>query len=512
MSQMKNNLDGSSIKFSLIALAVSQSILLSAGVGAATINVDPPGTPGGCTIEEAISTANSNAPSVTCIQGSGADTIALPANTIFNLSTSFTGGFAGNSALPPITSTITINGNGSTLRPDPSIYTTFTRAVEVVSSSTLTLNNTTVADALSGRGAGILSDNSTIFLNDCVVRDTNGTTSGGAIVIIGGSLTMEDSIVTDNLGANGPGGGIYAESGAYIKVLNSEISDNWAIGYGGGVYASQSTIIIENSLLTNNTAQAGGGAIHADDYSLVTIVDSTISSNGASSGSGGAIRASGTSAITINSSTLANNSASSTGGSGHAEGYSSIGFHNSTASANLAQSKGGAFYLSSSYLNSRNSTITQNRITSPGPFVAVDSGGGIYRRTSFGGGITLVNTVVAKNGNSVNDCGGVKPGLGTNNWFEDSSCAGFLNAQGDPKLGGLLNNGGPTKTHAPLPGSGLVGAGDSSACNASPINNIDQRGQTRNNPCFIGAVDDVIDPSSFFVVPLPNGKSVIFSL
>jgi len=62
---------------------------------------------------------------------------------------------------------------------------------------------------------------------------------------------------------------------------------------------------------------------------------------------------------------------------------------------------------------------------------------------------------------------------------------------GDPNLGSLADNGGPTQTFALLTGSSAINAGDSTTCVASPVSNLDQRGVTRPQgaQCDIGAYE-----------------------
>jgi len=83
-------------------------------------------------------------------------------------------------------------------------------------------------------------------------------------------------------------------------------------------------------------------------------------------------------------------------------------------------------------------------------------------------------------------------------------------------LGELADNGGLTETHAPLPGSGLIGVGLLSTCSSAPVNGQDQRGEARGtSSCFIGSVEGVVAPpdrTTFFVIPLANGKSVTIPL
>jgi hypothetical protein len=77
---------------------------------AATINVS-----GTCTLVRAINAANKDTTAnENCSQGSGADTLVLPANSTQTLTT-VNNLYIGPIGLPVITSTITIAGNGSTI-------------------------------------------------------------------------------------------------------------------------------------------------------------------------------------------------------------------------------------------------------------------------------------------------------------------------------------------------------------------------------------------------------------
>jgi hypothetical protein len=74
-----------------------------------------------------------------------------------------------------------------------------------------------------------------------------------------------------------------------------------------------------------------------------------------------------------------------------------------------------------------------------------------------------------------------------NNLIEDGSCSqnGVNFREGDPRLGPLQDNGGPTLTHAPLPGSPLLSAGDNGSAAGLEF---DQRG-----PGFPRILDGVVD-------------------
>jgi len=123
----------------------------------------------------------------------------------------------------------------------------------------------------------------------------------------------------------------------------------------------------------------------------------------------------------------------------------------------------------------------------------------------------IKNTIIAGNHGGSNCDFSLATVSWGNVWVDDASCDGTN--LGDPKLGPLTNDGGPTKTHALLVGSGAMDAGNAAVCAAAPVSGVDQRGVPRPQgaKCDIGAYE-YRDETSFFVVPLPGGKSVIFGL
>ena len=66
---------------------------------------------------------------------------------------------------------------------------------------------------------------------------------------------------------------------------------------------------------------------------------------------------------------------------------------------------------------------------------------------------------------------------GGNNLNTNATCATSTTA--DPMIGPLANNGGPTLTHALLPGSPAIGTANDAVATAPPVNAVDQRGVTR---------------------------------
>src|SRR5262249_7774227 len=147
---------------------------------------------------------------------------------------------------------------------------------------------------------------------------------------------------------------------------------------------------------------------------------------------------------------------------------------------------GGGLYLSSGTLTVTGSTITANTVTGMGQPTL--RGGGLMR---VGGMASLRNTIFAGNtalespdvrgdvtSQGYNLIGNTDGGTG----FADTD---LLNV--NPLLGPLQDNGGPTPTHALLPGSPALDAGD-----PTDAPEFDQRGEG-----FFRIVGDNIDIGAF---------------
>jgi hypothetical protein len=119
-------------------------------------------------------------------------------------------------------------------------------------------------------------------------------------------------------------------------------------------------------------------------------------------------------------------------------------------------------------------------------------GGGVYNVPDQFGTATIEtgNTIfnAGASGENISNNGGSVTSNGYNICSDDAG--GLLNGPGDqintnPLLGPLQNNGGPTFTHALLPGSPAIDAGDP---NFSPPPSTDQRGSPFDR-VFSGRID-----------------------
>ena len=196
--------------------------------------------------------------------------------------------------------------------------------------------------------------------------------------------------------------------------------------------------------ITNGSAPgASGGGIFNEGGNAATLrlSDCTISGNSADFG-GGIFNLNG--ALIVNNWTISGNGAAFSGGG-------------------IANSASGA----AATLTITNSTISDNSATA--------NGGGIYNQgnAQFQIGSTVLNA--GSSGENIFN-GGQATSLGYNLSSDDGG--GILIGTGDqintdPMLGPLQDNGGPTFTHALLPGSPAIDAGDPSFV---PPPFFDQRG------------------------------------
>ncbi|MBX2837788.1 MAG: right-handed parallel beta-helix repeat-containing protein [Gammaproteobacteria bacterium] len=466
---------------SCIAIAICQALLIQSS-GAATVTVTsqsdetPLSNPDGCTLRDAIVSTNTASVSADCTT-STSGTFGIDDTILF--SSSLSGTISLNNEIM-VTTTVEIVGPGEdalTLDNTSTPRVLFLNEADDVVVSDLTFNSAAAVNAIY-----VLNSDNVVLRNN---RFTNFDGGHGVYAYNSNGFQMENCILAGNSGS--VGGALNIRRADSFSVTNSLFYDNYASNQGGGISVIDSTNgVIRANTVSGNSASKGGG-ISVFRSNNITIADTTISGNHSVDAPG------------LNDDRGGGLFLSSTGSTEP----SNIFVHNSTISGNSSGLWGGGVYssnrLSSTWVNN---TIVNNYVTMPG------NGGGIKLIT--GAGLSLgANNIIANN--SGGDCDQLLIFSDqASNWIGDDSCTG--EADGEPMLGPLEDNKGPTLTHKPLPASKLNRAGDTTACNDTPINGLDQRGVKRGErTCTIGAVE-FIDNGSFFTIPMNNGKSIIFSL
>ncbi len=284
------------------------------------------------------------------------------------------------------------------------------------------LRNSVVGWSMGHSGAGIYVASGTVFR--CVVSNNYGTFSGGGVYLTAGGV-LRESTVAENTNAL-TGGGLTAATGS--EVTRCLVVSNWATT-AGGIHASVSTLtsneVYGNSgfygggayllgttmrfcTMAHNTSRSpersnagtGGGGVNARTFAVVE--DCLISNNWA--GAGGGLLLASTS--TARRCTIAQN----VGGGSYAGG--GVYIHNygvadaCLIAANSATNGTGGGIMCWNYGGDvRNSLITRN--------VCSNNGGGVYfYRTGF----NIENCSIISN-YSGNQGGGVYFGASNNDYY-----------------------------------------------------------------------------------------------
>jgi hypothetical protein len=329
-----------------------------------------------------------------------------------------------------------------------------------------------------------------IVLDDCAAGDLNRTLVGPPIPLLtldGAGFTITQTCDDRVLQTEGD-----------LTLLNVTITGgNRLNSSGGGILLGDdgtASLIVRNSTITDNHATGGGsgGGIDGQTGGTILVEDSTISDNTAGD-SGGGVRTFGA-GVTITRSTVSGNSTEGdTGGGGGIDASQSSGplvIVNSTITGNAAPGEFGGGVISDE-VTLVYSTVTANT-ASGGANLAVNNGDGLLMPFAsviaepLGGG---TNCVFAIAGPSTTSSG--------YNFSDDASCA-LLDPTdredaGDPELGALADNGGPTLTRLPASTSPLVDAIPDASCQDDGAADVstDQRGVARPQigGCDVGAVE-----------------------
>lgn len=373
---------------------------------------------------------------------------------------------------------------------------------------------------------------------------------GGAIYHHGGNVIAIDSVFLDNEGpVEGPdvgGGAIYGVGAGATTIVGCTFSANHCAN-GGAVGVLGGDLTIVNSVLQGNEAtgsganyidpngnQAGkggnGGAVVMDGKGKsLTICGSVFAKNKGGAFGGAVFRTSYQSEpTTIDLSTFDQNEIPDhpdkdepSGAGGLYLQGSKVKVTATTISNNAARGFAGLWILghgpqAPAEANLTNVTIANNHAWEQPVFTDTGLGGGLTigdgttgtvqsctiagNLSQFGAGIVRVSPLVVKNtilsNTALNEytplnCTGssyaTPPGQGDHNiqWpngkKDDMDCTPGIQ-RADPLLGALGDSGGVTATMVPQAGSPAIGAG----ADCPPT---DQRGQPRKAACTIGAVE-----------------------
>lgn len=447
------------ISFTCLLAAPVQAVNFTVNSTADAVDVNPGDSVcrtvnGVCTLRAAIQEANALP---------GTDAIILPAGA-YDLTIPGRGENAAATGDLDITGGLTITGAGTT---STSIRGRGNdRVFDVLYPAKVTISNVDISGGFAGTG---------------------DDKSGGGIQNAG-TLTLTDVNITFNEAQSGYGGGIINWREGILNMTRVNLRSNLA--YVGGGLVNQGKAQLSKVTFVSNKARFGGG-IQNEQGATLTLDEGAFTNNVAGGGSGGGLSMRGS--VHLTRVTFSENGASNMGGGIYQDGITArLTLTNVTIHGNYAQTaQGGGIINVAGSMEVTNVTITGN--TAPIVY-GKGNGSGIWNHDKERP-VKIKNTIVASNLGG--DCAGkgIIFSLG-HNLDSDDTCDFVQIYPGeatsgdhrrtDPKLGPLQDNGGFSKTRAPLPGSPAIDAGDNVGCPPT-----DQRGVARPQgaACDIGAYE-----------------------
>ncbi|OJW28023.1 MAG: hypothetical protein BGO49_07475 [Planctomycetales bacterium 71-10] len=320
-----------------------------------------------------------------------------------------------------------------------------------------------------------------VAVRDSSFADTSAGRDGGALALTSADSKgayfqlLRSTVARASAMRNGGGISIVTSAGdALLDVQQSDLSEAVAGSRGGGLASNAGAggaaqVTARATTIRDSSALLGGGASNfaAGGVSLMQFFDGTIHGNSAQAGGGGIHN-----------------------GSSQAGSRATLNLFGSTVDGNVTEGNGGGFFNIAAGSTAQSvvvsSTIAQNRagqyggglgnFVSGGGTARLDvsaatiaanaalvQGGGAYNgfADSYSSGVSasLRSTIVA--GSTGGDLRGAGSFAGSSNLVQDGSGPGLAGTiSGDPRLGPLADDGGPTLTMALMPGSPAINAGE----------------------------------------------------
>ena len=344
-----------------------------------------------------------------------------------------------------------------------------------------TVSNNSPGGISSGVASGWIPNGTDLKVGDSTISDN----TGAGLEILGGTLVTTYTVITRN---SSDGFLWINDFGDYLLIYGNEISENGGSGIDGSFLAVDDAgwMEIYNSTIRDNALY---GIVAHDMW----LFNSTIRGN----------QRSGLMTLAehgIFFSTISGNHTPYDGGGIHVSSGAELSIFDSTISGNSADRFGGGIYLEDGAGGALNSSTVTLNTGNADLFGTGDVGGIMGSGTSY---FSIYRSIIAGNStlslfshtpdcfgdffNTDDNLVGVVDGCAAE-FIPADNLLGTFAAPLDALLDGLADNGGPTLTHALMPGSPATG----SSLNPNCAQGVDQRGAPRATPplaCDIGAYE-----------------------
>ena len=201
----------------------------------------------------------------------------------------------------------------------------------------------------------------TVTFDACTFMNNAGAGNGGSVSVYGLDVALTGSTFVENRADYG--GAVYVNGGSLTVDGNSSFINNTAAQSGGAIYlvGTDSSLKVNNTVLTLNTATAYGGAVYVDAAGA-SFTETSFTSNSAEDG--GAVHGAHGD-LTFVGGTLNRNSATADGGAVYAS-EDDVTIRGTSFISNTAAQHGGAVYSAKGDMRIDNGSFIYNSATADG--------------------------------------------------------------------------------------------------------------------------------------------------
>jgi len=143
-------------------------------------------------------------------------------------------------------------------------------------------NNGDVEAEPSSSGTGMYFDRSSSLVTDCVFRNNQASSGGGATFSSSSDVRFERCSFLDNQATKG--GGLTVGNNTTATLVDCMVNNNTATEWGGGIYVHGNGLTVVGGAVSDNAAGEGGGGLCFSFVGMAELEDVGVTGNVAPEG------------------------------------------------------------------------------------------------------------------------------------------------------------------------------------------------------------------------------------